>query len=103
VNWNQKNSCWAELKGQAKRQITMSGNNVNEFAAIGGSRHQHNSLKSIMNNQTKAEKQLSELRDLLEIMGNFKGEVSNIVYEKVTDPDKKLSIPIYGSLNGFDI
>jgi hypothetical protein len=36
-------------------------------------------------------------------MGNFKGEVSNKVYEKVTDPDKKLSIPIYGRLNGFDI
>jgi hypothetical protein len=36
-------------------------------------------------------------------MGNFKGEVSNKVYEKVTGPDKKLSIPIYGRLNSFDI
>jgi hypothetical protein len=71
VNWNQKNDGWAELKGQAKGQIQEPVNEVAEFTAIKQIRRERESLKSIMTIKTRAERQLLELQDLLQIMENF--------------------------------
>jgi hypothetical protein len=103
VNWNQKNGCWAELKGQAKRQVSVPGNEVSDITNIKQLRHQCESVASIMTVKARAERQLSELQDLLQIMGSFQNETSNTIYQKTTSPDKKLNSPIYDGLTGFEI
>ena len=71
MNFNQRNDCWAELKCQAKRQMQEPATEVAELAVIKQFRPERESLKSIMTIKTRAERQLLELQDLLQIMENF--------------------------------
>jgi hypothetical protein len=103
VNWNQKNCCWAELKGQAKRQSRASGNELYKLTDVEKISHERESLASIMTIKARSERQLSELQDLLQIMGSFQNGISSMIYQNNTSPDKKLSIPIYVGLTGFEI
>lgn len=79
MNWNQKNGFLAELKGQAKQQIKEPVNEVTEFTAIKQIRSDRESLKPIMTIKTRAERQLLELQDLLQIMENFQSTGIRIV------------------------
>jgi len=103
VNWNQKNGCWAELKGQAKRKVQVPENEVYEITGIKQLKHQRESLAYIMTIKARSERQLSELQDLLKIMGSFQNEISNTIYQKAISPDKNQNFPIYDGLTGFEI
>jgi hypothetical protein len=45
--------------------------------------------------KARSERQLSELQDLLQIMGSFQNEISNTAYQKTTSLDKKQNSPFY--------
>ena len=71
MNFSERNDSWAELKGEAKRQTQEPVNEVAKYTTIKQARHERESLKSIMTIKTRAERQLLELQDLLQIMENF--------------------------------
>ena len=81
MNWNQNGGNWAELKRQAKRRDSEPENqylqtaNSQDFC---GKRQLNEVLEP---NNSKAEVQLSELHDLLKIMGNIHSEINNSFYK----------------------
>jgi hypothetical protein len=95
VDWDKKNGSWAELKRQAKRQVPLPDNEVYDITCIKQLRHQRESLASVMTIKARSERQLSELQDLLQIMGSFQNEISNTAYQKTTSLDKKQNSPFY--------
>ena len=88
MNWNQKNGCWAELKGQAKRQSQVLESEVNELTSTKQAQDGREILWSIQTIKTGAETQLSELEDLLQIMQSYRSINSNAAYRKTFNPEK---------------
>jgi len=68
---NQKFVGWTELKGQGTGQIQVPENETFEFKRFKQLMHERESLKSDTPIKTRAERQLSEVQDLLQLMENL--------------------------------
>jgi|GEM_PF-6561939 len=56
MHLSHKNDCWAELKGQAKRQVKVPQTEIYEFTDTKQLRHKRESLASIKTIKARSER-----------------------------------------------
>jgi len=77
MSWNRMGDGWTELKGQAKRQLQKHQNVSPDLIGEKQINHESDTQETFKIIKTRAERQLSELHDLLRNMESYRSVSSN--------------------------